>query len=865
MIKLAKKYTWLTAMTAAFALVILLGAASVPVHAQPGIPAQFYGYAYINGALAANGKTVVAKVNGVQVGSTTCVTATGYNYNMQVSGPTSGDTIVFFIDSVQATPTSVYYPGYFNGSSSPGQPPFNLYTYTTVLGVTTGTATGIFSTAALLAGTLTGLGASPSVNVSFEYGLTTAYGYSTVAQSMSAAGGYTTGITGLAPSSTYHFRARATDGGSTVYGTDSSFTTLTPTLTVTTGSSSSVTTSTATMTGSLTDLGTNSSVSVSFDYGTTTSYGTTTTPQTRTTTGDFSATISGLTAGTIYHYRAKAAGATTATGSDMTFTTSSASSGCTSGCCHWLWGTAYLNGTALNTGTVIARVNGSQAATTTTNTAGGYNFYVPVTAGSTVTFTVGGATAAQSLTGQCMGYNGSYNLYATTGTVSVSTGSSTYATTTTSVLGGSLGSLGSDSSATVSLEYGTTTAYGTTTSTTLMSSTGTFTGGASGLTAGTTYHFRAKAVGSPSGTIVYGSDVSFVHNAGGSLAVSTTGGSYATATTATFSGNLTSLGSDASATVSFEYGLTTGYGSATSTSSVSSTGSYAITATGLVAGTTYHMRAKAVGNTSGSTVYGSDVTYVHSSGGGSLAVSTTGGTYLTTTTATFTGNLTGLGTDTSATVSFEYGPTTGYGSTTSTSSVSSVGSYAITATGLVAGTTYHMRAKAVGSPSASTVYGSDVTYTHNSGICGSDPVGCTVGEFCTTVMPFWIYASRYTATGSATIDQINVRSNGTGNMKVAIYSDSFNSVGTLIAGSTGEGAVTAGLNSIPLDSPVTITAGTAYWLAEWSDARIFSFTLEPGVYANSNAAYASFDFSTATISWLYPTPGTHRGLISGSN
>jgi len=255
---------------------------------------------------------------------------------------------------------------------------------------------------------------------------------------------------------------------------------------------------------------------------------------------------------------------------------------------------------------------------------------------------------------------------------------------------------------------------------------------------------------------------------------------------------------------------------------------------------------------------------VHSSGG-TLAVSTTGGTYATVTTATFAGSLTGLGTDTAATVSFEYGTTTAYGSATSTSSVSSIGGYAITATGLTSGTTYHMRAKAVGSPSSSTVYGSDVTYVHSPGICGSDPVGCTVGTPYTYVTSKWVYASRYTATSSATINQINVRSYGTGNMKVAIYSDSYNAVGTLIAGSTGSGAVTAGLNSIPLDSPVTITSGTTYWLAEWSDAPVFAFTAEPGIYANSSSAYTSIDFSTTTISWRYPTPGNFRGLISGSN
>ena len=858
MSKLVKRWSRLTALSL-FALCLVFSTAIAPAQAEgpPAIPCNYYGYAYINGALAANGKVITAQISGVTVGTATVSATTGRNYSLTVTGGTDGAIVTFFLDGVQASPTSVYSAG--------GFVLLNLNTYTTTLGVTTGSATGIFSTAAVLAGTLTGLGASPSVNVSFEYGTTTAYGSTTTPQAMAAAAGFTAGLTGLTPGTTYHFRAKATDGASTVTGLDASFTTLTPVLTVVTGSAAGITTSTATLSGTLSDMGSYSGVSVSFDYGTTTSYGSATSVQARTSTGTFASTISGLSAGTTYHFRAKATGgSSTVYGSDVTFTTSSQTGGCSSGCCHWFYGTAYLNGSPISSGAVAALVNGVQAATTTTNTGGGYNFYVPVTAGATVTFTVGGAAASQSVTGQCMGVSNNYNLYAATGTVAVTTGTGTYATASSAILNGNLTSLGTDSSATVSFDWGTSAAYGSTTTATSMSSTGSFTGAISGLTAGVTYYYRAKATGSPSGTIVYGSAATYVHNAGGTLSVTTGSGSYASSTTATLSSTLAGLGSDSSATCYIDYGLTTSYGSSTSGTTLTSTGGYSATASSLVAGQTYHIRGRVVGSPSGTTAYGSDVTYVHSSGG-TLAVSTTGGTYATTTTATFAGSLTGLGTDTAATVSFEYGTSTAYGSTTSTSSVSSIGAYSISATGLTSGTTYHMRAKAVGSPSGSTVYGSDVTYVHSPGTCGSDPVGCTVGTFYTYVTSKWVYASRYTATGSATIDQINVRSYGTGNMKVAIYSDSFNSVGTLIAGSTGEGAVTAGLNSIPLDSPVTITAGTTYWLAEWSDARIFSFTLEPGVYANSNSAYASFDFSTATISWIYPTPGTHRGLISGSN
>jgi len=91
--------------------------------------------------------------------------------------------------------------------------------------------------------------------------------------------------------------------------------------TVTTGTATSVTQTSATLNGNLTSLGTASSVQVYFEYGTSTSYGNTTTPQSKTSTGSFSATITGLSCGTTYHFRAVASGDGTATGSDVTFTT----------------------------------------------------------------------------------------------------------------------------------------------------------------------------------------------------------------------------------------------------------------------------------------------------------------------------------------------------------------------------------------------------------------------------------------------------------------------------------------------------------------------------------------------------------------
>ncbi len=90
---------------------------------------------------------------------------------------------------------------------------------------------------------------------------------------------------------------------------------------VITGAASGITTNGATLNANFT--GTDSNVTVSFEYGLTTSYGNTAAgiPPTMSSPGDFTAPITGLTSNTLYHYRAVAVGDSTANGNDRTFTT----------------------------------------------------------------------------------------------------------------------------------------------------------------------------------------------------------------------------------------------------------------------------------------------------------------------------------------------------------------------------------------------------------------------------------------------------------------------------------------------------------------------------------------------------------------
>jgi len=190
-------------------------------------------------------------------------------------------------------------------------------------GVVTDAASGVGIDSATLNGELTGLGTAASVDVTFEWGLTTSYGQETTAQTFVGPGTFNAPLAGLLPNTIYHYRAKAVGDG-TAYGDDVTFTTSSTPPTVATDPASAVGTTSATLNGDLTDLGTASSVDVSFEWGLTDSYGQETPVQVLSGSDTFSAAISGLAPGTTYHFRAKAVGHGTAYGIDRTFATTTA-------------------------------------------------------------------------------------------------------------------------------------------------------------------------------------------------------------------------------------------------------------------------------------------------------------------------------------------------------------------------------------------------------------------------------------------------------------------------------------------------------------------------------------------------------------
>lgn len=192
--------------------------------------------------------------------------------------------------------------------------------------VVTGTATTPTTTATTLSGTVTP-DVTQATTYQFDYGTTTAYGTHTTPQSLAAnilpvPVPVTANLTGLTPATTYHFRIEATNGSGTTYGLDGTFTTAGAPVVVT-GVATGVTSTTATLGGTVNPAGI--AATYFFQYGPTTAYGQQTPTQSAvagTATLPASAAITGLSAGTTYHYRLSATNAhTTAVGADATFVT----------------------------------------------------------------------------------------------------------------------------------------------------------------------------------------------------------------------------------------------------------------------------------------------------------------------------------------------------------------------------------------------------------------------------------------------------------------------------------------------------------------------------------------------------------------
>jgi hypothetical protein len=102
--------------------------------------------------------------------------------------------------------------------------------------VTTGAASAITQISATLAGSIPSNGCTAVTAYGIEYSTTNGFpngGGTQVAATNLSGVNFSSAVTGLAPSTTYYYKAYATNGGGTTYGTQQSFTTAAPVLTAT--------------------------------------------------------------------------------------------------------------------------------------------------------------------------------------------------------------------------------------------------------------------------------------------------------------------------------------------------------------------------------------------------------------------------------------------------------------------------------------------------------------------------------------------------------------------------------------------------------------------------------------------------------
>ncbi|MFH0768511.1 MAG: tetratricopeptide repeat protein [Chloroflexota bacterium] len=622
-------------------------------------------------------------------------TTTGYGNNTTAQ-PMTGIG-VFSASLTSLIPATIYHfrtvaDGGVHGIATGND---TAFTTTPIAPVIVTLSANVTANSAFVTGNLTSMGLATQVNVFFEYGTDTSYGSFSTNQTMTSPGIFSANLTGLSWGARYYFRAKA-DGG--VYGTatgaEMSFDISQPLPGVITSAATSITTKSAILNGDLTSLGDATTVYVSFQYGENITYGSITTAEAMTGRGAFSANISGLSPNTTYHFRAKAVGYDTVFGGDKTFRTLAPPTVITNNATGIIHNYAILSGNLTSLGSAN-QVNvffewgegisyGNMTAMVTVGTTGQFSANVTGLSPNTTYHFRAKAVGDGTATGADM----------TLTTLppippAVTTSNVNSVATDSANVSGNLTSLGDAPTVDVFFECGLTTSYGSNTTPVSVSTTGLFSANITGLTPWTTYHFRAKADAGVYGRAT-GASMNFT-TAVIPPEVTTVNATVAI-TSANVSGNLTSLGTATAVNVSFEYGLTTSYGSNTNVQPMMGIGVFSANITGLAPNTTYHFRAKADGGVHG-VAYGASMNFTTLTAIAPV-VDTLPATSVTSNAATLGGNLTSLGAAATANVSFEYGLTTSYGSNTTVQPMTGIGTFSAGITGLSSNTTYHFRAKA---------------------------------------------------------------------------------------------------------------------------------------------------------------------------
>ena len=221
--------------------------------------------------------------------------------------------------------TTYYYKAYATNAAGTSYGQVKSFATTTITApaVQTNAASSISMTGATLNGNVTADGGATVTARGFVYG-TSASNLSQNVQSGTGTGSFTKALTGLSHSTTYYYKAYATNAIGTNYGEVKQFTTSSPSMpTVQTNAASGITMTGATLDGNVTADGGATVTARGFVYGTSAS-NLSQNVQSGSGTGSFTKALTGLTHSTTYYYKAYATNsAGTAYGEVKQFTTTS--------------------------------------------------------------------------------------------------------------------------------------------------------------------------------------------------------------------------------------------------------------------------------------------------------------------------------------------------------------------------------------------------------------------------------------------------------------------------------------------------------------------------------------------------------------
>jgi PKD repeat protein len=499
--------------------------------------------------------------------------------------------------------------------------------------VTTLPPSYVASKTAYLAGTVNANG--NQTNTSFQYGLTTSYGYTASAGTVSGNTPVSimAGVNNLIPGRLYHCRAVGINVVDTTYGNDIIFNTNDTLAEVFTYYANNIGGTTATVNGRVYPNG--AATTITFDYGLTPAYGSTIAAIPPTISGDSLytwayANLAGLTPNTTYHYRITGVNASgTSHGYDSVFTTSGNQAPTVI--------TNSATSITANGATLNGQVNANGAATTVT-----FQYGLTPSYGSTVNYgTVNGNSmtpVSKAITGlsplttyhfRIVGVNangtsyGADSVFTTLSSTiippSVVTTHATMINAGNAVLNGTANANGSSTA--VSFQYGITASYGNTVN--AWNINGNYVAPVSvqvfNLVPATLYHYRI--VGTNAGGTSYGLDTTFTTLDSIPWAVTYPAFNVAS-TSATLHGAVNPYGS--AATVTFEFGMTPSLGMTISGDPPNVSGNYGHAvngyASGLIPNTIYYYRIKAV-NAMGIN-YGEILTFFTETGPGCDAIMT---------------------------------------------------------------------------------------------------------------------------------------------------------------------------------------------------------------------------------------------------